>query len=198
MSVLTRNILRAQLGNEPIKRMRWWTETNLGPLIGGGPVTRNSLLNETVTTIENRNPSRTDILQEYFVDPGRFADFAPSCAQIIPASYQEMLNVNLIFLAPDTSSVLSYAPGPRIAAVIVFSQEMTARAEADMARMTSRLIEAVISVGGSYYLPYRPHARLDQLLAAYPRAREFAAAKRRFDPTLTFGNGLWDNYLGKI
>ncbi len=195
VSKASRHIYRAQLGNETVKRARWWTETDLGPLVGGGSVTRNSLINEPVVTLDDRDPARTDILHEYFVAPERFADFVAACQEVIPASYQEFLNVTLRYVAADPDSWLAYAPVPRIAAVMSFSQEMTARAEADMARMTHDLIERVIDIGGTYYLPYRLHATRGQFQRGYPRAREFVAEKRRIDPDLIFRNALWDRYL---
>jgi FAD/FMN-containing dehydrogenase len=79
-----------------------------------------------------------------------------------------------------------------------FSQEMTQRGEADMARMTRALIDRIVEIGGAYYLPYRPHATLDQLTAAYPRAAEFARVKRTLDPKLVLRNNLWDSYLGQV
>jgi len=188
-------IYRAQLGNERMKRLRWWFETGLAPRIGGGPVTRNSLINEPVVTLDDRDPYRTDILHEYFVSPDRFPEFLDICREVIPSSYQEFLNVTLRYVDRDPQSWLSYAPTPRIAAVMSFSQEMTARAEADMQRMTEALIEAVVGIGGTYYLPYRPHARQDQLARAYPRAADFAVAKRVLDPDLLLRNNLWDQYL---
>ena len=99
------------------------------------------------------------------------------------------------FVAEDRESWLSYAPVPRIAAVMLFSQEMTARAETDMARMTRALIDRVIEIGGSYYLPYRPHATGAQFQGAYPRAAEFAGFKREIDPAGVLRNRFWDNYL---
>ena len=77
------------------------------------------------------------------------------------------------------------------------SQErgMTQRAETDHARMTRQLIERVLDIGGTYYLPYRPHASQDQLLKGYPRVEEFVARKRELDPTGVFKNGFWDTYL---
>jgi hypothetical protein len=75
---------------------------------------------------------------------------------------------------------------------------MTARGEADMARMTRALIERVLAIGGTYYLPYRPHASLDQLSRGYPRAQEFAAKKREVDRDLLFRNQLWDGYLARL
>ncbi|MDR7147114.1 FAD-binding oxidoreductase [Rhizobium sp. BE258] len=197
ISHVSREIFRRQLGSDGVKHMRWWTEAVLNPQISAAS-TRNSLMNEPVITLDDRDPLRTDILHEYFVSPSRFADFVAACRDVIPASYQQLLNITLRYVNTDSDSVLAYATEPRIAAVMLFSQEKTVRGEADMARMTEALIERVIAIGGSYYLPYRPHARLDQLQRAYPRAADFAAAKRKADPDLLFRNRFWDNYLDKI
>lgn len=191
-------LYRSQLGNERMKRVRWWFESDFATTLANGPVTRNSLINEPVVTLDDRNPDRTDILHEYFVSPNRFAEFVTLCRDIIPASYQEFLNVTLRFVDTDPDSWMAYATTPRIAAVMSFSQEMTARAEADMQRMTQALIDGVIAIGGTYYLPYRLHARQDQLTHAYKRAPEFAAAKRIMDPDLLLRNNLWDSYLGAL
>ena len=64
-----------------------------------------------------------------------------------------------------------------------------------MIRVTEALIDRVAAIGGSYYLPYRPHARPDQMRAIYPNTERFVALKRRYDPDLLFRNGLWDNYF---
>lgn len=195
MSKVSRHIFRAQVGNEWVKRRRWGIETGIGAWATGA-ASRSSLMGEPVVTLDDRDPARTDILHEYFVAPDRFGDFLDACRRVIPQSYQELLNVTLRWVEQDPLSVLSYAPeGPRIAAVMLFSQEMSARAEADMARMTQALIEAVGAIGGAYYLPYRRHATLAQFTTIYPRAAEFAALKRRVDPGLLFRNALWDTYL---
>lgn len=198
MAHVASRVYRWQLGNEPMKSLRWWFETDLGPSFGNGVATRNSLINEPVVTLDDRDPDRTDILHEYFVSPDRFADFIELCQRVIPGSFQEFLNVTLRFVDSDPDSWLAYAPVPRIAAVMSFSQEMTTRAEADMARMTRDLIDGVIAIGGTYYLPYRPHATLDQLRRAYPQAARFAAVKRKFDPNLVMRNALWDKYLSQL
>lgn len=190
-------LLRSQLGSDTAKRFRWWAETAIGPW-AVGEATRNSLMNEPAVTLADGDAGRSDILQEYFVPPDRFHEFVGHCQQVIPSSYQQLMNVTVRYVAADTESVLAYAPQPRIAAVLLFSQEKTVRAEADMARMTHHLIERVLSLGGTYYLPYRPHAMLEQFRRAYPRAEEFAASKRRHDTGLTFRNRFWDNYVSKI
>jgi FAD/FMN-containing dehydrogenase len=193
----SRYLFRAQVGSDWVKRLRWWSEGGIGPALAGD-ATRNSLMNEPVVTLDDRDPARTDILHEYFVPPERFADFVAASQEVIPSSYQQLLNITLRYVAADRESILAYAPEPRIAAVLLFSQEKTARGEADMARMTHELIERVLGIGGTYYLPYRPHASLEQLTRGYPRAAEFATRKREVDRDLLFRNQLWDGYFARV
>jgi hypothetical protein len=69
MSELASYIYRAQLGNERLKRFRWWVETGPGAMAGSSATTRNSLINEPVATLDDSDPNRTDILHEYFIAP---------------------------------------------------------------------------------------------------------------------------------
>lgn len=194
LSKASRGIFRRQVGFEAVKRLRWKMETEMLPSLSGAS-TRNSLLNEPVATLDDGDDRRTDILHEYFVPPNKFSVFVDACREVIPSSYQELLNVTLRYVARDPDSVLVYAREPRIAAVMLFSQEMSVRAEEDMARVTRDLIDRVLALGGSYYLPYRPHATRAQFISAYPRYREFVFAKRTVDPDLLFRSPFWDRYL---
>jgi FAD/FMN-containing dehydrogenase len=194
-SMLSREIFRAQIGSERGKRARWMAETRLMPRVGQVALTRNTLLNEPVAALADRDSSRTDILHEYFLAPDRLTDFLAACREIIPAHRQDLLNVTLRYVDADSSSVLTYAPQARIAAVMLFVQKRTAEADDDMRAMTVKLIERTLAIGGSYYLPYRLHATRQQLRAAYPGVDEFVAAKRRYDPQLRFRNALWDSYF---
>jgi FAD/FMN-containing dehydrogenase len=194
-ALVSREIFRAQIGSERGKRARWMAETRLMPKVGQVALTRNTLLNEPVAALADRDSSRTDILHEYFVPPDRLNDFLAACREIIPAHRQELLNVTLRYVDADSSSVLTYAPQARIAAVMLFVQKRTAEADDDMRAMTVKLIDRTLAVGGSYYLPYRLHATREQLRAAYPRLDEFITAKRRYDPQLRFRNALWDSYF---
>jgi FAD/FMN-containing dehydrogenase len=78
---------------------------------------------------------------------------------------------------------------------MLFSQRMTKADDEDMATMTQRLIDAALDAGGSFYLPYRLHARRDQVARAYPRVEEFVARKRHYDPGLLFRNTMWNRYF---
>ncbi|MEO0773486.1 MAG: FAD-binding oxidoreductase [Pseudomonadota bacterium] len=197
VSHLASYVYRGQVGREGMKRLRWWFEAGLGPRIAGTS-TRNSLMNEPVVTLDDRDPTRVDILHEYFVPFDAFDGFLEACRDVIPNAFVEFLNVTLRFVDTDPISLLAHSPTPRIAAVMSFTQEMTTRAEADHRRMTQALIDRIIALGGSYYLPYRPHATVDQFAAAYPNATRFAALKREIDPALTLRNNLWDSYLERL
>lgn len=187
-----REIFRAQVGSEQVKNARWYLETILAPSLISGSATRNTLLNEPASSLAGRDRFRTDILHEYFVPPERLGDFLAACKTIIGRSRQELLNVTLRYLAADRISRLAYAPEPRIAAVMLFTQLMTPEAERDMRSMTEGLIDSALDCGGSFYLPYRLHARRDQVRRAYPRLDEFIARKRHYDPQNRFRNMMWD------
>jgi len=192
---LTNDIYRAQTGWESAKKLRWFMETRIGPVVSGNPTTRNALLIEPVSNLAQKDLRRTDILHEYFIAPERFGEFLAACREIIPKSRAEFLNVTLRYVAADSTPVLTIAPTRRIAAVMSFSQEMTPEGEIDMVQTTEALIDRVIALGGAFYLPYRLHARRDQVEKAYPAAASFVAAKRRYDPNLLFRNALWDAYF---
>jgi FAD/FMN-containing dehydrogenase len=194
-SSLSREVYRAQTGWERIKRTRWFFETVVQPMSGSGIATRNTLMNEPVSNLRSRDTSRTDILHEYFVPPDRFGEFIDACKAIIPASTLEFLNVTLRYVGPDKDSVLAFAPEERIAAVMSFSQEFTPHAEAEMIRVTEALIDRVTALGGAFYLPYRLHARRDQVATAYPNVARFVERKRHYDPRLLFRNAMWQGYF---
>jgi FAD/FMN-containing dehydrogenase len=195
MSGVSRRVYRAQVGSEAAKRWRWRLESQLNPRVTSGIATRNALMNEPVANLAPYDDTRTDILHEYFVPPERFGAFIGACQEVIPRAGIEFLNVTLRFVDADPDSVLAFAPTRRIAAVMSFSQELKPAAELAMQRMTEALIERVVAIGGSFYLPYRLHARRDQVEKAYPNLARFTARKHHYDPQLLFRNAMWPAYF---
>jgi FAD/FMN-containing dehydrogenase len=195
LTTVSRDIYRAQTGSEAAKKARWIAETRLTPTLSSGVVTRNTLMNEPVSNLASHDTRRTDILHEYFIPPDRFSAFIADCMEIIPPARAEFLNVTLRYVGADDTAALAFAPAPRIAAVMSFSQEITPEGEVEMIQLTERLIDRAINLGGAFYLPYRLHARRDQVRAAYPRAEKFAERKRFYDPKLLFRNAMWDAYF---
>lgn len=194
MTGISRNVYRFQTGHEWAKNFRWFMEASVGPSIAGA-ATRNALMAEPVVNLASGDATRTDILHEYFIPPDRFSAFVDLCRAVIPKARAEFLNVTLRYVDADPVAVLAYAPQKRIAAVMSFSQEVSPDGEADMMTVTEALIEGVKDLGGAFYLPYRLHARRDQVRSIYPRTEEFVAAKRKFDPSLVFRHMMWDAYF---
>jgi len=195
---LARELYRAQTEFEVAKRARWFAESIVAPALTDGVATRNSLMNEPVSNLAGRDGTRTDILHEYFVAPEQFAAFVNGCRALIPKAQAEFLNVTLRHVLRDPTSALAYAKTDRIAAVMSFSQRRDRAGEIDMMRLTESMIDMVSDLGGSFYLPYRLHARPDQLRAVYPGIDRFLAGKRFFDPGLLFRNTMWDTYFASM
>jgi len=63
-----------------------------------------------------------------------------------------------------------------------------------MQALSRELIDASLSSGGRYYLPYRLHASRDQFQRAYPRYGDFFALKRAIDPDEVFQNQFYRAY----
>jgi FAD/FMN-containing dehydrogenase len=94
----------------------------------------------------------------------------------------------------DPGTLLAWARGETFAFVLYYKQRTRDNAINRVAVWTRELIDAAISCGGAYYLPYQPHATHAQFHAAYPRATELFALKRRLDPAFRFRNVIWDKY----
>jgi FAD/FMN-containing dehydrogenase len=195
LSAISRDLYRAQVGSELVKRVRWFAETVAAPAVSSGIATRNSLMNEPVSNLAGDDRNRTDILHEYFVPVDRFPEFLEACREIIPEKMTEFLNVTLRYVGPDETSVMAYAPQRRIAAVMSFSQAVTPEGEAEMLQLTEAMIDRMIAIGGCFYLPYRLHARRDQVERAYRNTARFVERKLHYDPGLLFRNAMWQAYF---
>ena len=137
---------------------------------------------------------RTYVLQEYFVPIERFEEFVPKMVEIFRRHRVNVLNVSIRHAMPDPGSMLAWAKTETFAFVIYHKQRTRENARQRVAVWTREMIDAVLTVGGCYYLPYQPHATPEQFHRAYPRAKELFALKRRLDPEFRLRNVLWDKY----
>lgn len=191
-SSFRRAIFRASAGSDFGKWTRWNLERTFGSM--GGNVSRNELLNESAAVYSDRSEETTDILHEYFVPPSRLVEFLDTARDVLGRHDVDLLNVTVREVFEDQDSFLRYADQDVFALVMLFSQERTPYAEASMEAATRDLIEAALAAGGTYYLPYRPHARRDQFQRAYPQSTEFFALKRMYDPDELFQNRFYERY----
>ncbi len=137
---------------------------------------------------------KTYVLQEYFVPVGRLTEFAPLMTAILNRFDVQVVNVSIRHANADPGSLLAWAREEVFALVLYYKQGTSAAERERVAVWTRELIEAVLSCGGTYYLPYQPHGRVDQFNRAYPRAKELFKLKDKLDPDYRFRNCLWEKY----
>ncbi len=197
------------LGVDRITRhLQWWISLRtyakrlrkeaLEPLrLKARPVVwRNYEASYDVATLEPYSRRRsTFVLQEYFVPVERFSEFAPKMAEIFRRHRANVLNVSIRHAEKDPGSVMAWARRESFAFVVWYNQGTSAAERGAVEIWTRELIDAAIASGGTYYLPYQIVATPTQFSAAYPRAKEFFALKKRLDPGYKFRNKLWDAYL---
>jgi FAD/FMN-containing dehydrogenase len=137
---------------------------------------------------------RTYVLQEYFVPVERLTDFVPKMAAILNRHRVNALNISIRHAMPDSDTTMSWAPTETFAFVLYHKQRTRENAKSRVAVWTRELIDAALSVGGTYYLPYQPHGTVAQFHRAYPKAKALFVLKREVDPHFRFTNVLWNKY----
>ncbi|MDB5889030.1 MAG: FAD-binding protein, partial [Rhodocyclales bacterium] len=136
----------------------------------------------------------TYVLQEYFVAAKRIDEFLPGMIRVLQRHDVNILNISVRHAAADPGSLMAWARGETFAFVLYYKQGTGDDARERVAVWTRELIDVVLGVGGTYYLPYQPHATPEQFHRAYPRARELFALKRELDPHYRLRSVLWNKY----
>src|SRR5471032_1278103 len=137
---------------------------------------------------------RTYVLQEYFVPVDAVTRFAEALSAILSRHRVNAINISIRHALADNHTVMAWARGETFAFVLYYKQRTRANAIERVAVWTRELIDAVLAVGGTYYLPYQLNATHEQFHRAYPRAREMFALKQQFDPQYRLRGALWDRY----
>jgi len=178
----------------------WTRQQIIEPLayrLGGrNPVTwRNFEASYDVSELEPSSRAHdTYVLQEYFIPVERATAFAGAMSRVLRDSSVRSVNVSIRHANAEPEPLLTWAPTETFAFVLYYRQETTSEAQRAVGRWTRALIDVALAYGGSYYLPYQPHATHAQFRAAYPRSDSLFAVKRAVDPTGRFTNVLWDLY----
>ncbi len=122
------------------------------------------------------------LLQEFFIPVDALLPFLRSMQTIFEEHEINILNVSLRHVTPNNESILSWSTKESFAVVIFYDQWRMASSLKNADLCFKRLINAALSTGGTYYLPYRLSATQEQFNAAYPRARLFWDIKEKYDP----------------
>ncbi len=136
----------------------------------------------------------TYVLQEYFVPVEQFDRFASLMAEIFTRYKVNVINVSIRHAKADNGSLLAWAKEEVFAFVVWYKQGTNEVEKNKVAVWTRELINAALSVSGSYYLPYQAHATAAQFHETYPNAKKLFDIKKQLDPGYKFRNVIWDTY----
>lgn len=192
-SLLKRLVFRGSVGSDYGKNLRWRLENIMGETQGRS-LSRNQIMDESVTLYANRDPRGTEILHEYFLPGARLAEFFAKARPVFLKHHPDLLNITVRNVETDHDTFLRYAREEVFGLVMLFHQSRAPAAEGPMRNFTRALIDVALECGGTYYLPYRAHATPEQFRRGYPNAREFFARKEEYDPAGVFQNEFFLNY----
>jgi len=187
-------VFRSTINSEYGKRLRWNLENNIGEFSSKKVFTRNQVLNDDVSLVENNDSTSTDILHEYFIPKRNFNLFIDGMKQILPNEKIDLLNITLRNVYPDNDSFLSYVKEEVFAFVMLFNQKISDEHELEMRKLTNDLAQLAYDVEGTYYLPYRLHVEKALFKKVYPRSDEFFQIKLKYDPQELFQNKFYLQY----
>jgi hypothetical protein len=112
----------------------------------------------------------TYVLQEYFIGVDQFDTFCSLMSAIFRRHRVNVINVSVRHARADSGSLLAWAT-KEVFAFVVWYKQGTGKADKEKVGIWTReLIDAALSVEGSYYLPYQAHAMAAQFHQAYPQA----------------------------
>lgn len=176
---------------------KWIRRTILDPYVyrKDKVVWRNNEACYDVNELEPRSREKqTYVLQEYFIPIAHITSFIPKMKAVFEKYEVNVINVSLRHAYPDYGSYLSWAQKEVFAFVVYNEQGTDQAAKEKVAEWTVEMTDAALSEGGSWYLPYQPHATLAQFQQGFPHAASYFATKAKYDSTHRFTNKLLAKY----
>jgi FAD/FMN-containing dehydrogenase len=175
----------------------WTREKRMAALNQPAVVWRNYEASLDVDSLEPRTRRMsTYLLQEYFVPEAALVPFVRAASEILLRYRVNLLNISIRHATADVESMMSWAPVPVFSLVLYYKQRSNPVADQRSEVWAQALVELALSLRGTYYLPYRMHANVEQFRRAYPRWQQLKALKAKLDPDTRFRNLWFDKYFG--
>jgi FAD/FMN-containing dehydrogenase len=189
-----RLVFRGSVNSEYGKRLRWDLETGMNKVSKNEIYSRNELLNDHVSLIENKDTSSTDLLHEYFIPERNFTQYINDIKPILKNSKIDLLNITIRGVQQDNDSYLTYARENVFGFVLLFNQKKTEEQENEMKILTNQLVDIALKNEGTFYLPYRLHIAKNKMRKSYSNADQFFQLKLKYDPNELFNNKFYQHY----
>jgi len=136
----------------------------------------------------------TEMITEGYV---RFDNLLPMLSKVRQDLSEHQVDITygtIRFIEPDRETFLPWAKEKSVCIVcnlhVRHTEDGIRKATADIRRM----LDHVISFEGSFYLTYHRWATPKQILACYPRIREFFELKKKYDPREVFQSDWYRFY----
>lgn len=204
MSVVMQILYKWIMPNEEAQNLRFKLEKTMGrPFdIKNNDISRNELLYESADAISKLyspfiDINKTHILQEYFIPnlDDNFTTFMEYLKKVFINNKGSMKNINLLnitirYVKKDTETFLKYAKTDMYSFVFYYRINKENKSDEKLKRIHNLLVNKILTLNGTFYLPYRLHYTPGQLISAYPEINKFFQLKEVYDPDKRFVN-LW-------
>ena len=195
---IKRGFLRTSQYTDIGKKIRWEAEKAFSYLQScSAALSRNSIMSADIHILWPLYGKNKDILQEYFIPPAAFIDFVRVLQKLIIEYKINVMNVTVREIKKDNITMLPYATQNMFGFVILLSQTRKEVDEKNVLKFTQAVIEQVLLLKGTFYLPYRLHYTPQQLSKAYPHLSKWLYLKKQWDPDGIF-NSVFYAYMKKV
>jgi decaprenylphospho-beta-D-ribofuranose 2-oxidase len=179
------------------KKLRWWMQKNVSPIVDPGITTRNGSMAAPFRVLELDDPQTTDILQEYFVPRDKITEFLPKYRELLKNNKMNLINCGLRRVQPDTEALVNYSQGEMYGFVCYYNVPRDSYKNTDLKNFTKQMLDYMNTIDAKFYLAYNTEGYNNQILTMYPKLRELQALKNKYDPDGIFMNRFWDNLKTK-
>lgn len=176
------------------KNLLWDMQNKLYVGQDGNYITRNNAMRGDSKFMEYDNPSKTEILQEYFVPIDEFSMYLDDLRSVLEKEELNLLNITVRYVNEDNEAVLSYAKEDMFALVLLINQGKNKKEIEKTKKVIQKMIDVTLQHDGSYYLPYYSYPTQAQMDEAYPKNKEFFEQKKQFDTNELFMNLFYKEY----
>src|SRR5438105_7531401 len=134
------------------------------------------------------------IITEIYVPRADLPDFLAQAAELLRSNRTIVIYGTVRLIEKDDESFLAWAKQPYACVIFNLLTLHTPGGIEASARSFRGLIDLAIARGGSYYLTYHKFAKPEQVIACYPRFKQFLDLKRNYDPTERFQSDWYRHY----
>lgn len=188
--------IKLQFGRNFPSVVDWHWKSEVKDILTTKVAKRNEIMRPPIeASFNNHSVSSTEWLQEYFLPAEHLADFIRYLGETLEKNQVRLLNCSVRPVNQDHLSKMGYAKdGERFAVVLFFSQYLQDDQVNKTRNWVREVVDKVIEMKGSYYLPYMHFPTRDQFLKCYPQNQEIMQKKKIYDPDCIFQNQLYTEY----